>query len=528
MNGVRDAALQALLGQGSALSLLLLLGASVGWGVWKEVRSRRAQRKALSYNVLFNSPLGPPETGRLIELYDRESGAAIKDPSMAVIRVTNTGSQDITESDYQLPLRIDFGRRRVQLVDVTDGHPTDVERVFVPDVVDGGTTLVLPAAHFNAGYRFKLLILLAGHSGDGTVRVGGLLRGGGIVNAREQGQKNRIWRWRIGTAGVASLAAGALAMVLLAQSADLRPRTPGDPACVRGTGQVVGSSAFASAALQAIGSYNRFCAEAGARLGSDFVDSADGIRRVSRPDSPDIALHDGPAPLTEEQRRALVGQPVAIVPFSVVVNAGVRGSATGPVSLSRDQLRDIFAGRITTWRQIDSRYSAATIVLVGRNSRSGSRGAFQQYVLGDGSTQRQQPGLNAPECRPPDGDLPPPYLCETATTGELLGRVAEVEGAIGYADTPQARRAGDDVLEVRIDGLTASPENLDRYPFWTVEYAYYRNLPAKTPSLAAEFVRHLISDMPAGSDATSARILEREGYPPCGDPRFRDLCARRA
>ncbi|SCL41433.1 phosphate transport system substrate-binding protein [Micromonospora pallida] len=528
MNGVRDAALQALLGQSSALGLLVLLAASVGWGTWKEVRARRAQRKGLSYNVLFNSPLGPPETGRLIELRDRESGAAIAEPSMAVIRITNVGSRDIAEADYQLPVRVHFGRRKVQLVDVTDGHPTDIEQVFVPTVDGDGTGVVLPPAHFNAGYRFKLLVLLSGHHDDGTVRVGGLLRGGEIVDARAQDKKNRIWRWRIGTAGVASLAAGALTMVILAQSADLRPPRPGDPTCVRGTGQVVGSSAFASAALQAIGSYNRFCADAGAHLGSDFVDSADGIRRVSMPESPDVALHDGPALLDDQQRRDLVGQPVAIVPYSLVVNAGVRGSATGPVDLSLAQVRDIFAGRIRTWRDIDARYSAAEIILVGRNSRSGSRRVFEQYVLGDGSTPGRQRGLNAPGCRPPGPGVPPPYLCETDTTGDLLDRVAGVPGAIGYADTPQARKAGDDVIEVRIDGVSPSPEQLDRYPFWTVEYAYHRSPPAGTSSLAAEFVRHLTSAVPADSDTTPARLLEQEGYPPCGDHRFRDLCARRA
>ncbi|MFY1671152.1 PstS family phosphate ABC transporter substrate-binding protein [Plantactinospora sp. WMMB334] len=526
MTGVRDAALEALLGQGSALSLILLLAASVGWGLYKEARDRRARRKAVSYNVLFNSPLGPPETGRLIELRDREDGTVIEEPSMAVIRITNAGSRDIREFDYQRPIHISFGRRRVQLIDVTDGHPADLEEVFVPEVGPEGTSLLLPRAHFNAKYRFKLLVLLSGHPDDGTVKVGGLLRGGDIVNARVQDQRSRIWRWRIGTAGVASLAAGALIMVILAQTADLRPTRPGDPTCVEGTAEVVGSSAFRSAAIPAIDAYNTFCAEAGARLKADFVDSGDGIRRVGRPGSPDVALHDGR--LGEEQRNGLRERAVAIVPFSVVVNAAVRGGATGPVTLSRDQIRSIFAGEHRNWREIDPDYADTAIVLVTRTSRSGSRGAFERYVLGDGDVPRPQPALTAPNCVPPAGAAHP-YLCEMTTTGDLLKRVAEVEGAIGYADTPQARNADDNVLEVRLDGLSpsADPEVLRRYPFWTVEYAYYRSVPAEARSLAAQFVTYLSDDVPAAG-TTPARLLDQAGYPPCDSATYRELCRERS
>ncbi|GLY23109.1 substrate-binding domain-containing protein [Micromonospora sp. NBRC 101691] len=498
LGSIREWAVWALVGGDTPVgAVLLVLLLTVSWQVWREIRARRAARKRLSYHVSFNSRLGfdPPDAGEITRLLDR-NGEPVPDPSMVVIRISNTGTNDIAETDYQLPLKFDFGSRTVRTVDVSEGVPPALEEVFAPHIVATEHGVVVPDRHLNAGSRFKLLILLSGNSADSTVRTGGVLKGGDVVDARHE-QKNRIRYWRAGTAVVASLCVGALAAV----GFGLPGGPAGETTCVDGTLRAVGSSAFATAAAQAIGSYEAFCADS--TIESSFTGSRQGVEELQKSDGDVVAFSDGPEPGLDPG--LVVGRPLAVIQFSVVVHPAVLGRHTGALDLSAADLRKIFGGTARRWPEVRPGLADLPIRIVGRRSQSGSRVAFERYVLG-----RNQGALTSTDCaQPDDPGSREPTLCEVSTTEDVLDRVSGLPGAIGYAGTPDALKVRNQLVSVTIDGRTADPDDPGNgYPFWTVEYVYHRRHPTGQPSLAESFVTYL-------TEESQAQALARAGYPAC-------------
>jgi len=66
---------------------------------------------------------------------------------------------------------------------------------------------------------------------------------------------------------------------------------------------------------------------------------------------------------------------IALDGIAIITNSGV--SVDG---LSKEQVRDIFAGKITNWRQVGGADRA--IVVVAREEGSGTRAAFEEMVMG--------------------------------------------------------------------------------------------------------------------------------------------------
>ena len=211
---------------------------------------------------------------------------------------------------------------------------------------------------------------------------------------------------------------------------------------------------------------------------------------------------------------------MAVVPFTVVVNPRVRPDPRDrePLDLTLGQLRKIFDGNQKSWRDNDPRLADIPIRIIGRGGDSGSRAAFERYVLGDGSRSRSQGLLTSSDCvNRNDSTSSATTLCEKGTTTSLLDRVAEVPGAIGYADLADALRA-EGVVPVRIDGRAAMPDDLrEGYPFWTVEYVYRRaDLPSD--SLPVAFVNYLLAD-------AQLAALAADGHLPCRT--VPEICAQR-
>jgi phosphate transport system substrate-binding protein len=288
--------------------------------------------------------------------------------------------------------------------------------------------------------------------------------------------------------------------------------------CLHGDLLVGGSSAFATATARAAGSYESYCRGASVRVvmtnsqqGTEQLrDSMTGGETAQR-----VALSEGKA--NESIVRDTAVKLVAIVPYTVVLNRAVYPTATGPVDLTTDQVRKVFDGRHKTWREIDSRFADIEIKIVARG-QSGSRIAFERYVLGDGMQARPQGPRTSSNCLTKDYASPDTFLCEESTTSLALDRVAGLDGAVGYADTPDAQRASRVIL-ANIDGRDSGLQNiLAGYPFWTVEYAYVDGRKPAEQSIAAAFVDYLTS-------TDRAKDIAAAGYPPCGTNAA--LCERR-
>lgn len=82
--------------------------------------------------------------------------------------------------------------------------------------------------------------------------------------------------------------------------------------------------------------------------------------------------------LTADEKQGLLETTVAKDGIAVVVNK--KNKING---LTKQQLRDIFTGKIKDWRDVGGK--AGPIVVVVREEGSGTRGAFEELVLGKGT-----------------------------------------------------------------------------------------------------------------------------------------------
>jgi ABC-type phosphate transport system substrate-binding protein len=205
---------------------------------------------------------------------------------------------------------------------------------------------------------------------------------------------------------------------------------------------------------------------------------------------------------------------VAVLVYSVVINSDV-----GIDHLSTAQLDGIYSGRYTNWHQLGG--PSLPIRLVGRGESSGTRRAFERYVL-NGS----EGVLSSDGCLTKDRTTNAPTIrCERDTTEELIHAVATVPGAIGYGDVANAATKsevrGGAIVTVKLNGLYPQVDSLPNYPFWTVEYLYTKGRPTAGSPLR-EFLDYL------SSDSAQATLLGA-GYTPCvpKDGVLNPLCTRR-
>lgn len=160
---------------------------------------------------------------------------------------------------------------------------------------------------------------------------------------------------------------------------------------------------------------------------AEFVGSGAGVEAVSG-GTADIGnssrnLKD------KEKANGVVENIVAIDGIAIVVD-----SANTVENLTKDQLTDIYNGSITNWK--DAGGSDQPIVVVGRESGSGTRSAFEEILeLED-------------VCK---------YSNELDSTGAVMAKVASTPGAIGYVSLDVL---DDTVKTVKLEGTEATPENI--------------------------------------------------------------------
>lgn len=269
------------------VALVITLGGSmISW--WR-------QRKRITYRVHLDTLLGVlPEAGAgMIEGEIRDSrGAVVVDPSVVLVRFTNTGRAPVKIDDFQnTPLNLTFAGRRVidaKVIEANDALRTKLRQQnnWPPP---NQTELQLPIAPLNRGDRIKVLVLLSGKpapaashpvSGDGHVV------GGKIVRDTTRGYGPRTRTIMIG--GVALVAVGASAAVLLSPSPSPSPAN-----CIAGKAKLVGSSAFAPIAEEVMRSYMKNCASSKINVQPSGSADAGGRPRPERKERRGRSDHPG-------------------------------------------------------------------------------------------------------------------------------------------------------------------------------------------------------------------------------------------
>jgi phosphate transport system substrate-binding protein len=427
-------------------------------------------------------------------------------PSLVMLRVRNSGFTSISRATIRRPLTFTFPGREVieyAVADCRGGVTWDM--IQPPGGSEGlvvGNRIILPRFPMPRRASFKLLVLLTG-SGHGVLGKA-RFRGGRMVHETRR-TSPRVRNIAFGTA---------LALLVGAQAGVALGEGPPVPAfCRSGQLTVQGSSAFAPAASQIAQDYMGTCPGTtisvtgnGSFFGIDAL-NASGAGTAHSTGQVQIAMSDGPAP---PGFGALKARTVAVIIFAVVVNR-----QTGVFNLTVVQLRGIFTGRITNWKQVGG--ANLPITIVARASTSGTRHTFETTVLG-----ASEPPESSDNCHTKDRLPTAPYLlCEEPTTATLLPQLSTIPGAIGYAQTGDANTDAN-VVQVKINASDAKIGAVEQkaYPYWTIEHLYTYGDP-NAGSLTASFLAYMTS-------ATATNVLLGDQYTPCDDkqvPMAAALCA---
>lgn len=174
----------------------------------------------------------------------------------------------------------------------------------------------------------------------------------------------------------------------------------------------------------------------------------------------------------------LVDHQVAVVAMATVINPDVNVD-----NLTKDQLVQIFTGKVTNWSEVGGNDQA--IQIINRPSSSGTRATFEKYALGT-KTEDLKGAI------------------QEDSSGTVKKLVGETPGAIGYLALSYL---DDSVKVVKYEGVEANVDNVANgtYPVWAYEHMY-------TKGEASEVVKAFL-DFITSDEVQNADVVEL-GYIP--------------
>ena len=242
---------------------------------------------------------------------------------------------------------------------------------------------------------------------------------------------------------------------------------------VSGSITISGSSALLPLMEQSIEKFNEkypeveISAQAGGS-GTGLTQVLDGTVNIG---NSDIFAEDK---LEADQAKQLVDHKVVAQGFAVVVSKSL-----GIDNLTKDQIKDIFSGKVTNWNQITKEDGTAVpdkeIFVVHRKSGSGTRATFEEKILdGDKSLENDSIGVMQD------------------SNGAVLTAMKQNEGAISYLglaymNTDEAKEA---LTSVKIDGKSDEKANIcdGSYPFWSWGHMYTKGEADEASKAFIEYV----------------------------------------
>lgn len=158
----------------------------------------------------------------------------------------------------------------------------------------------------------------------------------------------------------------------------------------------------------------------------------------------------------------LVDHEVAVVGIAPVTNkdAGVKNLTTA-------QIKDIFTGKVTNWKEVGGKDEK--IVVVNREDGSGTRFVFEKETLGGAKAIDSQ---------------------TQTSTGAVITTVSSTPGAIGYVGFSGLK---DSVQAVSVDGVAPENKNVEdnSYKIWAYEHMYTKG---EATGAAKAYIDYLTSD----------------------------------
>lgn len=142
---------------------------------------------------------------------------------------------------------------------------------------------------------------------------------------------------------------------------------------------------------------------------------------------------------------------VAVVGIVPIVNKGV-----GVKNVSMKQLRQIFTGKLTNWKQLGGKN--VPIIVVNRSKGSGTRDSFEDIVLHKQKAIKSQ---------------------EQDSNGAVKKIGDTTPGTISYISFPYAN--GDNIQKLSIDGVKPTNKNIttNKWQLWAYQHMYTKGEPDK-------------------------------------------------
>lgn len=159
----------------------------------------------------------------------------------------------------------------------------------------------------------------------------------------------------------------------------------------------------------------------------------------------------------------LVDTKVCIVGMAAVINPKI------PVdNLTKNQLTDIFTGKINNWKEVGG--PDQKIIVINRAKGSGTRATFKAFAL--------------------DGKEETTGGMEIDSSGQVKKTVSETPGAISYLALSYLDST---TKSIKLDGVEPNEENIKngKYPVWAYEHMYTLGQPA---AHIKAFLNYMLTD----------------------------------
>lgn len=182
----------------------------------------------------------------------------------------------------------------------------------------------------------------------------------------------------------------------------------------------------------------------------------------------DIGACDWDASIDVPGFKAFTGQvanKVAVIPFATFVNKSVKVD-----SLTTEQLKGIFSGKITNWKDVGG--ADEDIVVITRSFGSGTRVNYQSKALDGGDIVKKEKNYK-----------------EVGSSGDMKTAVATTPNSIGYIDLTYI--TGSDVKALKHNGVEATTDNVinGKYKIWSYGYYMTKGQPTGATKEFIEYVQ---------------------------------------
>lgn len=171
----------------------------------------------------------------------------------------------------------------------------------------------------------------------------------------------------------------------------------------------------------------------------------------------------------------LVDHKICVIGFAIIINKDVSVD-----SLTKEEIQDIFTGKITNWNEVGGKNEAINII--NRPKSSGARITFKDKIM-DGKEEKNALGIIQD------------------SSGGVLKAVNATKGSISYLPLSNITEY---VKVIKLNKVEATKENIkaSKYPFWSYEHMYTKREP---DILTKTFLDYMVSD-------ENKKLIEKLGY----------------